>query len=582
MNDSPARALQNSEETLDRRLVVVGSATGAVLATLGTLENISLGIAPVASIVMGIGAVLCVGLVIAERRGVATLTLARTFITILLTALTAAWFSAGGIHSSVATFVPIVASIGVLVLPLKRTLLFLGALLGLVASLVTLEALNPGWVTPPATGTAGQLDEAFVAMVAVLAVGLATRAMRRAYVAANAEIAAQKTLVEETGQRLMVALAEAEQSNNAKSLFLANMSHELRTPLTGVAGRTELLTHCALPSEAREHVTALERSSKHLARLVDDLLDLGRIERDEFVARDEKVVLHHVVSDAIHDAAVEGGPKLVLQDIPPAATQIRVDSGRLRQVLTNLMANAVRHAEATQVDIHVSLTETQLRVRVEDDGRGIPEARIPRLSTPFERDPGSSAQGGLGLGLFVVQRIVTALGGAFEIDSEVGGGTRCTLTLPCGIDSTAQHDPSADAAPSAPPLPDGLRVLSAEDDPVLRSVLAAMFDALNVEAVVVEDGPRAIAKAREENFDVVFLDVNMPGESGPDVARAIAADARLRGVPRPRLIALTASAYAKDMEICRAAGMDAFLSKPVTLEDLRGALNAAERATLPA
>ena len=346
------------------------------------------------------------------------------------------------------------------------------------------------------------------------------------------------------------------------------MSHELRTPLAGVLGRAELLARADLPADAREHVDALVRSSRHLRRLVDDLLDLGRIERDDFVARPEDVRLADLLADATADARGPGAPPVEWTLDPELPPRVRVDAGRVRQVVTNLVVNAVRHAGASRIVVHAAAAGPgRLRLGVDDDGRGIAPDELPQLFLPFERDARSAARGGLGLGLFVVRRVVEALGGELGVDSAPGRGTRFRVTLP--------FDPAAQV-PTAPPLPararPGLRVLAADDDFVVRAVLGAMFHDLGVAVVLVTDGATAIARAREEPFDFVFLDTNMPGATGPEAARAILREARERGAACPTLVALTASAGAGDVAVYTEAGMSRFLAKPVTLAELRAAL----------
>lgn len=579
----------HEDPSIERRLLRVGSWAMAALGLGGLVNNVVLGVAPLATVVLGLVALCGGGLLLAERRGIGTPVLARVFVLVSLSSVALSWLSAGGIRSSISTLAPILACVGVLVLPLGSTLRYLLCLLLLTLGLVGVERAWPQHLAPIISGWAGIVDYTAAAWLAITTVGLATYALRKAYVRDRQRLVEHEQHLAAARADLERALAAAQRSDAAKSLFLAHMSHELRTPLSGVLGHAQLLAGTSLPPEAREHVDALARSSRHLRRLVDDLLDLGRIERDEFIKREEDVLLADLLRDAVADARSPTAPPIELVLDAALPERLRLDAGRLRQVVTNLVVNAVRHADATRIQVQASLEADRkagerLRLSVIDDGRGIAADKLPTLFQPFERDARSALSGGLGLGLYVVKRVVQALDGELTVDTQPGHGCAFHILLalqrtrPVDLANAAQAA-SAETSPSSP-LPPGLRVLTADDDPLVRTVLLSMFRRLGVDPVSVSDGPSAIARAKEQPFDFVFLDMNMPGATGPQVARAIRQDAEQQGRPVPTLVALTASAYDADEQTCKDAGMQRFLAKPIALDDLRTTLHEAAHQTL--
>lgn len=396
-------------------------------------------------------------------------------------------------------------------------------------------------------------------------VGNRISALRRSTFRAHQALAEKAIQLEDEKRR-------AEALARAKSDFLASMSHELRTPMHAVLGMSELLAASKLPDEQRGQVAAIRDSAQGLLVVLNDILDLVKVDAGKLVVTRAPFDLRALVR-SIHDlfapSAKARGLALELAIADDVAAGMDGDAARIRQVLSNLLANAVKFSRDGAVRIEVAKRGDRVELAVADAGPGISPALRARLFTPFEQ--GGAQPEGTGLGLAISKRFAEAMGGTLELDDSVARGARFVLRLPAN---------EVALAPPAPP-PAGptraLRVLVADDNETNRKVARAMFTHLGHTVELVDDGEAAVAAVAREAFDLVCLDLRMPGMGGLAAGRAIR-DAR----PALRIVALTASTVAEDGEACRAAGIDELLTKPLVLADLRRALVAdpIDRATL--
>ncbi|MCC6391296.1 MAG: response regulator [Bryobacterales bacterium] len=375
--------------------------------------------------------------------------------------------------------------------------------------------------------------------------------------------------------RMRRAKQEAVAASAAKSLFLANMSHEVRTPLHGILGMTQLLSDTPLDAEQKEFVGMIADSGRTLLGLVNDLLDLARIERGHFELQrrdfDPSALLAETVR-VFEPQAANKGIRLEFA-MPGSLPALNGDAGRIRQVLSNLVANAVKFT--TQGSVRVTVTTKsmpgaiELCVAVADTGIGISEEGRKKIFERFyQADPSISRRfGGTGLGLAISREIVDAMGGVISVESALGKGSTFRLLLPLPVApaaAPAQSSPCAASTLGEESKP--VSILLVEDNPVNQRIAQRLLEKTGHQVVAAPDGESALREWQAKPFDAIFMDCQMPGMDGYTAT----AEIRRREADGHRIpiIALTAGAMKGERERCLAAGMDDYLTKPIDLAEL--------------
>ncbi len=398
---------------------------------------------------------------------------------------------------------------------------------------------------------------------------LETRLLRRLAAAAAAD--------RFENEQLRIAREVDARARVSQQAFLANVSHELRTPMTGLLGLADLLLDSALPGESRDRLTLLRASARQLLRVIDDVLEASRLEHGKLPILVEPVSPREVAQQTVAllatEAAVRGlGVTLELEDGLPE--RVAGDGGRIRQMLTNLLANAIKFTDQGTILVRVEASipfvegEGRLRYSVFDRGIGVPEAERGRLFQPFEqlRPAALRRRGGTGLGLAISKRYAEAMGGSIGYAPRSGGGSHFWFEIPVRVlPAVAKGDEPPRLRTEG--VPGAQRtILLAEDDPVSRMISEATLRALGYRVVPACDGREALELAISRPFDAILLDCQMPELDGFEVAR------RLRGIGRTLpILALTARAFDSDRAACLEAGMDDYLAKPFERSEL-GAL----------
>ena len=449
------------------------------------------------------------------------------------------------------------------------------------------------------------LSKAFGEMVARLNQSLATiRAKTHQFASLNVTLeervvqrttqlgAQNDTLTEEILRRkrlereLREASQAAQKAAHDKARFLAILSHELRTPLQAVIGASQLLSARRRPGEPAYEIQTMDAASKSLLTLIDGVLSYSRLESGMVTPTLHSFVLAECMEEALQVSRValpRAGVALVVEVAPSVPRVIHTDQGMLRQVLINLVGNALKFTASGEVRITVSADlvaragdPLRLRFIVSDTGSGVNSETQQRLFQPFQQGDaeGDKPRVGSGLGLAICAMLLRALDGEIDMTSELGKGTQMSFSI------LAQVPPNAVAAqlttrtePAASMR--SLRVLVVEDNDVNRELLSIMLEQLGHSVSAVADGETAVSRCHGQMFDAVLMDLNMPRIGGIEATRCILLDHAERGHPPPAIIALTASVSDADRELCAAAGMRGFLTKPATVFSLDVALRSA-------
>ena len=391
--------------------------------------------------------------------------------------------------------------------------------------------------------------------------------------------------VTRSGRLLADARRAAEAGSRAKSEFLANMSHEIRTPMNGVFGMAELLDDTPMTPLQREYLATLRSSADGLLGVINDILDVSKLEVGKLQLEAVEFDLAEVVADATRTLAVRAhqqGLELVHRIEPGAPDCVVGDALRLRQVLLNLVGNGIKFTERGEVSVEVTVARESIdtwgaHFAVRDTGVGIAQAEIERLFAPFEQADMSTTRryGGTGLGLTITRHLVGMMGGKVWVDSTPGKGSTFHFTARFAV---AQPGATTASEEAAVPLP-GRRVLIVDDNQTNRRVLEEMSIGWGMRPVAVAGGPAALASVEEawvagEPYEVVLLDVRMPEMDGFAVAEAMGPNPHMAGAT---IVMLTSDDRAQEQARCEALGLSAYMVKPITKRDLLRSLQRALR-----
>lgn len=374
---------------------------------------------------------------------------------------------------------------------------------------------------------------------------------------------------------LVEARDAAEAANTAKSQFLANMSHEIRTPLNAVLGMTQVMAREPLDDAQRERLDVIRTSGQGLLALLNDLLDLSKIEAARLELEAVEFDLGQVVSSACNSfSALADARGLSLQlNVADGAQGVWLgDSTRVRQIVANLVSNAVKFTPEGAVSVHARADSRGLEIEVRDTGVGIPPEKLPLLFEKFSQADASVTRrfGGTGLGLAISRQLAELMGGGITVESVPGQGSAFLVVLP--LRRLRDCDPvrAVCAASQEVQTVEGraVRILAAEDNATNQLVLRALLEPLEVDVTMVDDGAAAVAAWSAQPFDLVLMDIQMPVMDGVTAMRRIRELERQQGRSRAPIVALTANAMTHQMDTYLEAGMSAHVAKPIEAEQL--------------
>jgi PAS domain S-box-containing protein len=386
----------------------------------------------------------------------------------------------------------------------------------------------------------------------------------------------------EAEKALVKAVAEAEAANRAKSDFLATISHEIRTPLNGVLGMAAAMSADELSAVQRERLEIVRQSGETLLSLLNDVLDLSKMEAGKLVMEGAPFDLGEVVGSAyaaFRGVAETKGLALELKVEEAAKGTYLGDAVRVRQIISNLVSNAMKFTEKGRASIEVAAADPGFVVTIRDTGIGIPKDRLDKLFNKFEQADSSTTRryGGTGLGLAICRELAELMGGRVDVESQEGVGTTFRVTFPLEktSDEAVRRDAPDACAPTSEIDAESLRVLAAEDNKVNQVVLRTLLNQVGVDPMIVEDGQAAVEAWELGDWDVILMDVQMPVMDGPTATRTIREREAESGRAFTPIIALTANVMAHQVRDYEAAGMNGCVAKPIEVSRLFAALETA-------
>ncbi|WP_051417276.1 ATP-binding protein [Sediminibacterium salmoneum] len=494
------------------------------------------------------------------------------------------WFSNGGIEGPTKTAYLMSVVAAMMILPKRYHLLFIIVTIGIILTLYWLELQHPEWLVKYPNEKIKHTDILISTILYLLIISISVSLYKRTYDMDRDNLIKKSIDLEESREYLSETKQQAEEATKAKSRFLANMSHEIRTPLNGIIGTIDLLQHTTLNAEQEELMLSLKSSSTHLLEIVNDVLDISKIEADKLELFEGPCNLENI----IQQVTAISSPRLISlkKNINLSAavqsgveSEIIADESRIKQVLINLVGNAIKFTETGEIKLEVSanmIDESlqELHFAVSDTGIGISEENIQSLFIPFTQIDSTATRkhSGTGLGLSICRKIIEEMGGRIWVESELGKGSTFKFIIPVQINlvrksQQPQQRNAAGAISGAEIKP--LKMLVAEDNNMNQLLATKMFKKIGYIIEIANNGKEAVEMTAKYDYDLVFMDIHMPEMDGIEATQRILNSGRAKV---PIIIAMTANAVKEAEAEYLQLGMKDIVTKPFTIDQLRKVL----------
>ncbi|MBT9484001.1 ATP-binding protein [Sediminibacterium sp.] len=494
------------------------------------------------------------------------------------------WFSNGGIEGPTKTAYLMSVVAAMMILPKRFHLPFIIITILLIIGLYVLELKNPEWLIPYPSTEIKQIDIIITTILYLIIIAVSVSLYKRTYDIDRNNLIKKSNDLEESKEYLSETKQQAEAATKAKSRFLANMSHEIRTPLNGIIGTIDLLQHTPLNAEQEELMLSLKSSSTHLLEIVNDVLDISKIEADKLELFEGPCNLQNIVQQvtAISSPRLMALKKNIILSStihPSVENEIIADESRIKQVLINLLGNAIKFTDTGSIQLevtanHIDESLQELHFAVSDTGIGISEENIQSLFIPFNQIDSTATRkfSGTGLGLSICRKIIEEMGGRIWVESQVGKGSTFKFIIPVQVNLVRknQQQPQRNTAgiisgTEIKPL----KMLVAEDNNMNQLLATKMFKKIGYIIEIANNGKEAVEMTAKYDYDLVFMDIHMPEMDGIEATQKILNSGKEK---IPIIIAMTANAVKEAEEEYLQLGMKDIVTKPFTIEQLRKVL----------
>lgn len=491
------------------------------------------------------------------------------------------WFFNGGIEGSSTQICIFMVVLLIMLLRRKYHFFYIGLVMAVFCGCYLLEKRFPQWVTRPVDIAQKESDLISSAIINVLMAGVLVSFLKRSHEKDKNALIAKSEQLQASQIALSTAKDRAEDATVAKSNFLANMSHEIRTPLNGIIGTAQLLSLSDLTPEQRELLQTLQSSSNLLINIISDILDLSKIEADKLILHPKPTDIRNCIKTVLEISmpgiSVPGKNITLKSNIDKKlAKYLKMDESRVQQILVNLIGNAIKFTDEGSVTVDVSVKELSADIQevifsIRDTGIGISDEALSQLFKPFTQVNTTALRkyGGTGLGLSICKKLVELMNGRIWAESKENEGSVFSFSLPLkvvAVEMSLIADPELYNTYQYRPL----NILLAEDNKMNQLIAGKTFKKIGHDIDIADNGRIAIEMFEHKNYDLIFMDIQMPEMDGLQAASYL-----LNKYPDncPPIIAMTANVLSEDEEKCRSAGMRDFISKPFTIERLEHVVN---------